>query len=288
MISDKLILLYCYFGVFMDQYAVFGNPIKHSQSPFIHTLFAKQTAQKMVYKAIEAPVDDFITRLDSFFKNQGKGCNITVPFKEQAFQYAQQLTERATLAGAVNTLKLTDDGLIIGDNTDGAGLILDLKNNHVPLKNARILLLGSGGAARGVCGPLLEENPQQLVIANRTFEKAQKIASIFSHKGEIIACKFEELLGDFDLIINSTSASLNGQIPAINADIIRPETAIYDMMYSAHATAFNAWARQQGARLVLDGLGMLVGQAAESFAIWRAIKPGAKQVLNELRHNLRN
>ena len=272
----------------MDQYAVFGNPIKHSQSPFIHTLFAKQTAQQMVYKAIEAPVDDFIKSLDSFFANQGRGCNITVPFKEQAFQYAQQLTERATLAGAVNTLKLTDDGLIIGDNTDGAGLILDLKNNHVPLKNARILLLGAGGAARGVCGPLLAESPKQLIIANRTFAKAQNLASIFSSKGNISACKFADLSGDFDLIINSTSASLNGQIPAINADIIRPETAIYDMMYSAQATAFNAWARQQGSRLVLDGLGMLVGQAAESFAIWRGIKPGAKQVLTELRHNLRN
>jgi shikimate dehydrogenase len=271
----------------MDQYAVFGNPIKHSKSPFIHTLFAKQTAQQMVYKAIEAPTDDFENTLAQFFANQGKGCNITVPFKEQAYRYAQQLTERATLAGAVNTLKLTDDGIIIGDNTDGAGLVQDLKINHIAIKDARILLLGAGGAARGVCGPLLAENPRQLIIANRTFAKAQTLAEIFAQKGEISACEFKELAGEFDLIINSTSASLSGQIPPISPDLIKPETAIYDMMYSAQATAFNAWAREQGARVILDGLGMLVGQAAESFAIWRAIKPSAKQVLNELRHNLR-
>jgi shikimate dehydrogenase len=270
----------------MDHYAVFGNPIKHSKSPFIHTLFATQTAQQMVYNAIEAPLDDFKGTLDVFFAGQGKGCNITVPFKEQAFKYAQQLTERATLAGAVNTLKLTDDGLIIGDNTDGAGLVLDLKNNHVTLKNARILLLGAGGAARGVCGPLLAEMPKQLVIANRTHSKAQTLAATFTPIGEITACKFEQLSGHFDLIINSTSASLDGKIPPISPDLIHPETAVYDMMYSAQATAFNSWAKEQGSRLVIDGLGMLVGQAAESFAIWRAIKPSAKQVLNELRHNL--
>jgi shikimate dehydrogenase len=271
----------------MDQYAVFGNPIKHSKSPFIHTLFAKQTAQKMVYQAIEAPLDGFEETLQQFFAGEGKGCNITVPFKEQAYQYAQQLTERATLAGAVNTLKLTDDGMIIGDNTDGAGLVQDLKNNHIAIEDARILLLGAGGAARGVCGPLLAENPQQLIIANRTFAKAQKLAKIFSQNGEVYACEFAELAGDFNIIINSTSASLSGEIPAISPNLIKPETAIYDMMYSAQATAFNAWAKKQGARVILDGLGMLVGQAAESFALWRAIKPSGKQVLNELRHNLR-
>jgi len=272
----------------MDQYAVFGNPIKHSKSPFIHTLFARQTAQQMVYKAIEAPLDDFENTLNRFFAEQGKGCNITVPFKEQAFKYAHQLTERATLAGAVNTLKLTDDGLIIGDNTDGAGLVLDLKNNHVTLKGARILLLGAGGAARGVCGPLLAEMPKQLVIANRTFSKAQTLAGIFSHLGDVSACEFTRLAGHFDLIINSTSASLSGQVPPISPSLLNTETVIYDMMYSAQATAFNRWAIEHGARQVIDGLGMLVGQAAESFAIWRAIKPGSKQVLNELRHNLAN
>jgi shikimate dehydrogenase len=272
----------------MDQYAVFGNPIKHSKSPFIHTLFATQTAQKLVYKAIEAPLDNFEGTLDHFFSGNGKGCNITVPFKEQAFQYAQQLTDRATLAGAVNTLKKTDDGIIIGDNTDGAGLVLDLINHRVNLKDARILLLGAGGAARGVCGPLLAEFPKEIIIANRTFSKAETLANRFNNLGNIKACEFTKISGSFDLIINSTSASLNGDIPAISPALIRPEIAIYDMMYSSQMTAFNDWAKQLGARLVIDGLGMLVGQAAESFAIWRGLKPSAKQVLIELRHNLSN
>jgi shikimate dehydrogenase len=270
----------------MDQYAVFGNPIKQSKSPFIHTLFANQTAQQLVYSAIEPPVDGFEKAIADFFGSAGKGCNITAPFKEQAFQYAQQRTERANLAGAVNTLKLTDDGMIIGDNTDGAGLVLDLINNHVNLKGARILLLGAGGAARGVCGPLLDELPKEIVIANRTFEKAEILSNIFKGLGNINACQFEQLSGEFDLIINSTSAGLSGKIPTISAELVRPETAIYDMTYSAEITAFNRWAKQQGARLVIDGLGMLVGQAAESFAMWRGLKPSAKQVLNELRHNL--
>jgi len=269
----------------MDQYAVFGNPIKQSKSPFIHTLFAIQTAQQMHYKAIEAPVDDFTSHLIAFFK-EGKGCNITAPFKEQAFAYAQQLTDRAQLAGAVNTLKKTDDGLIIGDNTDGAGLVLDLKNNHVNLEGARILLLGAGGAARGVCSPLLAEKPAEIVIANRTVEKAQLLADIFQEYGTINACSLVDISDNFDLVINSTSAGLTGNLPPISADIIRPETAIYDMTYSAQVTTFNAWAKENGARLTIDGLGMLVGQAAESFAVWRGVKPGAKQVLNELRHNL--
>ncbi|MEI6898057.1 MAG: shikimate dehydrogenase [Psychromonas sp.] len=270
----------------MDQYAVFGNPIKQSKSPFIHTLFATQTSQKLVYKAIEPCDEDFKVTLRHFFENGGKGCNITMPYKEQAFQFAKHLTERATLAGAVNTLKLTDDNIIIGDNTDGAGLVLDLKNNHIHLSDARILLLGAGGAARGVCGPLLAESPKELVIANRTFHKAETLVNIFNKLGNVNACELAQLEGDFDLIINSTAASINGQIPAISPQLIRPETAIYDMMYSAEATPFNHWAKQLGARAVMDGLGMLVGQAAESFAMWRGIKPSAKQVLVELRHNL--
>ena len=270
----------------MDQYAVFGNPIKHSKSPFIHTLFANQTQQQMTYGIIEAPVDGFTASVQAFFNGDAKGCNITAPFKEEAFQFAQSLTDRARLAGAVNTLKKTDDGLIIGDNTDGAGLVLDLKNNHVDLTGARILLLGAGGAARGVCSSLLAESPAQLTIANRTFEKAEKLAVIFKELGNINASEFNDLSGPFDLIINSTSAGLHGSLPNISAELITPETAIYDMTYNAQVTAFNAWAKENGARLTIDGLGMLVGQAAESFAIWRGVKPGAKQVLNELRHNL--
>jgi len=270
----------------MDQYAVFGNPIKQSKSPFIHTLFAAQTSQQLVYRAIEPSDEDFKITLGNFFSNEGKGCNITMPYKEIAFQFAQQLTERATLAGAVNTLKITDDNIIIGDNTDGAGLVLDLKNNHVDLSNARILLLGAGGAARGVCGPLLAESPKELVIANRTFSKAETLSEIFKDLGNVSACELSNIEGEFDLIINSTATSINGELPAISPLLVRPETAIYDMMYSAQVTPFNAWAKQLGARLTIDGLGMLVGQAAESFAMWRGIKPGAKQVLNELRHNL--
>lgn len=270
----------------MDQYAVFGNPIKQSKSPFIHTLFAKQTSQQLTYSAIEPAIDHFEETLNNFFTGSGKGCNVTAPFKEQAFQYAQQLTERATLAGAVNTLKKTDDGMIIGDNTDGAGLVLDLKNNHINLKDARILLLGAGGAARGVCGPLLAELPQEVVIANRTFNKAETLVDIFKELGNIKASELSLLSGPFDLIINSTSAGLKGELPAISSTLIRPETAIYDMVYSAQTTDFNRWAKELGSRKAIDGLGMLVGQAAESFAMWRAIKPSAKQVLIELRHNL--
>lgn len=270
----------------MDQYAVFGNPIKHSKSPFIHTSFANQTQQKMSYGIIEAPVDGFRDAVQLFFNQDAKGCNITAPFKEEAFLFAQSLTDRARLAEAVNTLKMTDDGLIVGDNTDGAGLVLDLKNNHVNLTNARILLLGAGGAARGVCSSLLAERPRQLIIANRTFEKAQNLVTIFNHLGDIQASEFEQLSGTFDLIINSTSAGLHGHLPAISKELIAPSTVVYDMTYNAKVTAFNSWANQYGPRLTIDGLGMLVGQAAESFVLWRGVKPSAQQVLNELRQNL--
>ncbi|MFO6424679.1 shikimate dehydrogenase [Motilimonas sp. KMU-193] len=270
----------------MDKYAVFGHPISHSKSPFIHTLFARQTHEDISYQAIEAPVDDFAGELTRFFASGGKGCNVTLPFKEQAYSAADRLTPRAQLAGAVNTLKLTDDGQIIGDNTDGAGLVQDLKNHHVELKGARILLLGAGGAARGVCGPLLDEQPQSLVIANRTHAKAQLLADLFNQHGAITALAFSDLTGEFDLIINSTSASLSGELPPISQTLIRPETAVYDMMYGSGDTVFMSWAKQAGARIVLDGLGMLVGQAAESFAVWRGIKPGSKQVMSELRRNL--
>ena len=272
----------------MDQYALFGHPIKHSKSPFIHTLFAKQTMQQMHYQAIDVPLDSFKKRLQLFFLENGKGCNVTVPFKEEAFEFAQQLTDRAQLAGAVNTLKLTSDGQILGDNTDGAGLVLDLKNNHVSLSNARILLLGAGGAARGVCGPLLAEKPAELIIANRTYSTAQALASNFTKIGNIKACQFQYLTGEFNLIINATSASLSGDILPINKQLISAETTIYDMMYSAETTVFNHWASTLGAHLILDGLGMLVGQAAESFLIWRGIKPISKQVLTALRYHLMN
>ncbi|MGL4206439.1 MAG: shikimate dehydrogenase [Aeromonadaceae bacterium] len=270
----------------MDRYAVFGNPISHSKSPFIHTLFARQTQQEITYERIEAPISGFAEVVQRFFVQGGKGCNITVPFKEEAFQLATQLSERAKLAGAVNTLKLTDDGVLLGDNTDGAGLVQDLNYHQVNLSGARILLLGAGGAARGALGPLLKELPHSIVIANRTVAKAQLLADIFRSNGPVLACGFEDLVGPFDLIINSTSASLAGELPAISSELISGNSTVYDMMYGATDTAFNHWARAHGAGQVIDGLGMLVAQAAESFAIWRGIRPGTRQVIAEMRRNM--
>ena len=270
----------------MDRYAVFGNPISHSKSPFIHTLFARQTQQELSYERIEAPLDGFTEAVQCFFAQGGRGCNVTVPFKEEAFRLATQLSARAKLAGAVNTLKLTDDGLLLGDNTDGAGLVQDLKFHQVNLSGARILLLGAGGAARGALGPLLAEQPHSLVIANRTVEKAIALAELFGGHGKITAATFAELTGPFDLIINSTSASLAGELPAISPALIHPMIAVYDMMYGSSDTAFNHWSRVHGAGEVIDGLGMLVAQAAESFAIWRGIRPGTRQVISEMRRNM--
>ncbi|MPW31382.1 shikimate dehydrogenase [Agarivorans sp. B2Z047] len=270
----------------MDLYAVFGNPISQSKSPFIHTLFARQTQQQLSYTAIEPAEDGFADALAKFWQEGGKGCNVTAPFKEQAFQAAQQHTERALLAGAVNTLKLTDDGIILGDNTDGAGLVADLIANFGELKDLRVLLLGAGGAARGVIRPLLDEQISELVIVNRTVAKAEALAERFSEFGKVSSSSFEDLSGQFDIIINSTSAGLKGQLPPLKAQLIQATTRCYDMTYSADVTAFNAWAAEQGAAKVVDGLGMLVGQAAESFTVWRGIRPGFRQVLRELRRNL--
>lgn len=270
----------------MDRYAVFGNPINHSKSPMIHTLFARQTAQQLSYQAIEAPIGGFAEAVATFFSQGGKGCNITVPFKEEAFSFAQRLTPRAKLAGAVNTLWLSDDGHVVGDNTDGFGLVHDLLQ-YMTLANKRILLLGAGGAARGVIGPLLEQGIQELVIANRTDAKAQTLVTLFQGKGNVNACSFSALTGDFDLIINSTSASLSGLVPSIAKTLIRKHTICYDMMYKADATAFNLWAMEQGAELVIDGLGMLVGQAAESFQVWRGITPVMLPVLTALRATIK-
>ncbi|WP_024872180.1 shikimate dehydrogenase [Tolumonas lignilytica] len=270
----------------MDRYAVFGNPINHSKSPFIHTLFARQTQQAMVYEKIEAPIDDFDGTIRRFFAEGGKGANVTVPFKEQAFQLVEQLSPRAKLAGAVNTLKLTDDGILLGDNTDGAGLVQDLKYHLTDLTDKKILLLGAGGACRGALGPLLEQKPAEIVIANRTVAKAEQLAHEFSTLGKVRASGFTELNEEFDLIINGTSASLAGAMPDIPNSVIGTATVTYDMMYGSKETVFNLWAKEHGAIQTIDGLGMLVCQAAESFAIWRGIRPGTKQVIRELRRNL--
>ncbi|KGY11518.1 shikimate dehydrogenase [Vibrio tubiashii] len=270
----------------IDKYAVFGNPISHSKSPFIHTLFARQTNQNLEYTAKTAPPEEFAAAAAAFFAQGGKGCNITAPFKEQAFQFADRLTERAKLAGAVNTLKKLDDGEIIGDTTDGAGLVQDLLAMQVELKDARILLIGAGGAARGVIQPLLEQNPQQLVITNRTYSKAQQLAEMFESFGNISAMPMDDVEQAYDVVLNASSSGLHGDLPAISADIFDANTTCYDMVYGKGVTRFNQWALDNGAAKAFDGLGMLVGQAAESFMLWRGLRPGTKQILRELRKNL--
>ncbi|MFW0952312.1 shikimate dehydrogenase [Vibrio parahaemolyticus] len=270
----------------IDRYAVFGNPIGHSKSPFIHTLFARQTNQSLTYTAECAPVGGFIEAAKAFFADGGKGCNVTLPFKEDAYQFASRLTERAQLAGAVNTLKKLDDGEIIGDNTDGAGLVQDLLQHQVVLEGARILIIGAGGAARGVIKPLLDQKPTSLTITNRTFSKAEELAELFSAYGPVTAKEMNTIAEEFDVIINSTSASLSGELPAISSSVFAANSTSYDMMYGKGGTTFNQWAKQHGAAHAYDGLGMLVGQAAESFMLWRGLRPGAKQILRELRKNL--
>lgn len=270
----------------IDQYVVFGNPIGHSKSPFIHTLFARQTNQSLSYVTRQAPVGGFVESATEFFSQGGKGCNVTVPFKEDAFQFADRLTERAQLAGAVNTLKKLDDGEIIGDNTDGEGLVQDLLQYQVPLEGARILVIGAGGAARGVIKPLLDQFPKSIVVTNRTFTKAKKLEEMFKEFGDIHAVPMEDIKTSFDVVINSTSASLSGDLPTISSSIFTSTTVSYDMMYGQGLTAFNQWAKDNQVVNTYDGLGMLVGQAAESFLVWRGLRPGAKQVLRELRKNL--
>jgi shikimate dehydrogenase len=270
----------------IDRYAVFGNPIGHSKSPFIHTLFARQTNQSLTYTAECAPVDGFIDAVKVFFAEGGKGCNVTLPFKEQAYQFASRLTERAQLAGAVNTLKKLDDGEIIGDNTDGAGLVQDLLQHQVVLEGARILIIGAGGASRGVIKPLLDQKPASLTITNRTFAKAEELAELFSAYGPVTAKEMSSITEGYDVIINSTSASLSGELPEISSSIFAANSTSYDMMYGSGDTKFNQWAKEYGAAHTYDGLGMLVGQASESFMLWRGLRPGAKQILRELRKNL--
>lgn len=268
-----------------DHYAVIGNPIGHSKSPLIHTEFAKQTGQDLDYISREIPLDDLAGGLKQLQKEGFKGINITVPFKEQAWQTVADKSDHAERAGAINTLLFNQDGTLYGDNTDGIGLCRDLvDNHHIGLKDKRILLLGAGGAARGVIEPLLSYQPSQLFIANRTASKAQQLADIFTEFGNIQGGGFDELTGDFDIIINATSASLQGKVPPLPNDILNEQASCYDMMYSDTDTAFIMWANQHGASKAIDGLGMLVEQAAEAFRIWRGIKPSTKTTIELIRH----
>ncbi|MBW3698427.1 shikimate dehydrogenase [Vibrio sp. T187] len=269
-----------------DQYVVFGNPIEHSKSPFIHSMFARQTNQQLSYTTFKAPIGGFVESATEFFSNGGQGCNVTVPFKEDAYKFADRLTERAQLAGAVNTLKRLESGEIIGDNTDGEGLVQDLLRSGVQIEGAKVLVIGAGGAARGVAKPLLDQNPALLVVSNRTFSKASVLAESFKTFGNIQAVPMEEVTDGFDVVINSTSASLAGELPDISSSIFHSTTASYDMMYQQGVTSFNQWAIENGCAAVYDGLGMLVGQAAESFSFWRGVQPETKTVLSELRAKL--
>jgi len=270
----------------MDMYAVFGNPIGHSLSPRIHQRFAQQCGQTMNYQAILAPLNGFAESLNGFFKQGGQGCNITVPFKQEAYRLCDDLSERAKRAAAVNTLIRQQNGRLLGDNTDGAGLLRDLTANlGLSLKGQRILLLGAGGAARGVIEPLLAEHPAELVIANRTVDKAQQLVEDFGALGTIRASGFADLAdaAPFALIINATSASLAKELPPLPEALLEKQGACYDMLYSQTPTVFQQWAAQQGARVNADGLGMLVEQAAEAFFLWRGVRPDSRALLRELR-----
>jgi shikimate dehydrogenase len=269
----------------MDQYAVMGNPVAHSKSPQIHMLFAAQTRQDMAYRAILVERGGLQRAVAAFVSAGGRGLNITVPFKEDAWTLAAQRSARAERAGAVNTLVLEDTGNHYGDNTDGAGLVRDLRDNHgVTLQHARLLLLGAGGAARGVIEPLLQARPGLLVIANRTPGKAVELARAFCDLGHVEGCGLPDLEGQpFDIIINATSASLAGEVPALPDRIVTPASCCYDMMYGDRPTAFMDWAQARGAALALDGLGMLVEQAAESFFLWRKVRPDTAPVIAALR-----
>jgi shikimate dehydrogenase len=271
-----------------DRYAVFGNPIKHSKSPQIHALFAAQTQQEMIYRAQLVEENLFAEAAKEFFSNGGKGLNITVPFKLDAFAFADQLSDRARRAGAINTLALQDDGTIYGDNTDGVGLLRDMSDNlDWVIEGRRVLVLGAGGAVRGILDPLLRKKPDLLVIANRTVSKAQQLVRDFSDIGALSACSFEALAGSqFDLIINATSASLSGELPPLPSSLLTEQACCYDMVYGADPTPFMRWAAGQMAWAVSDGLGMLVEQAAESFCIWRGVRPKARPVIDALRASL--
>jgi shikimate dehydrogenase len=270
----------------IDQYVVIGNPIAHSKSPAIHAQFAAQTQQAISYERMLAPLDDFAGAVKKFIRDGGRGANVTVPFKLEAYRYATKLTPRARAAGAVNTLKFEADH-ILGDNTDGVGLVRDIVYNAgIELAGRRILLLGAGGAARGVILPMLAEHPAELVIANRTAARAHELAAEFTNQSaSLVASNFTELSGQFDIIINATSASLSAALPDIASTLLGRQSFVYDMMYAAQPSVFMQWAAVQGAT-VRDGLGMLVEQAAESFFLWRGVRPDTGLVYELLRAQL--
>ena len=268
-----------------DRYAVMGHPIDHSWSPFIHGMFARQTSQNLTYRLLDVPPDKFRASALEFFTSGGRGLNVTVPHKPAAAEFVNRLTARAETAGAVNTILVESNGELMGDNTDGVGLITDLTANlGLRIAGLRILILGAGGATRGVLGPLLDARPATLTIANRTPERAAELVEEFSRPGTLSACGFEEIQDDepWDLLINATSASLKGATPLISPTVIASQTICYDMAYGKGDTSFTRWARELGAARTIKGWGMLVEQAAESFHLWRGVRPDTKPVLAAL------
>lgn len=267
-----------------DRYCVIGNPVAHSKSPDIHAMYAAQTGQSLRYERCLAPLDGFADTVRALVAQGYKGANVTLPFKLDAAAIATGLTERARAAGAVNTLSFAD-GAIVGDNTDGAGLVNDItRNAGVAIAGKRVLLLGAGGAARGAILPLLEQGPLEVVIANRTRATADALVAQFGSP-LLRACGFDDIRQPFDIVINATSASLAGDLPPIPAETFCQETLALDMMYGKQPTVFMQFAGSHGAQ-VRDGLGMLVEQAAEAFTVWRGVRPETASVLEQLRTSL--
>lgn len=267
-----------------DRYGVIGHPISHSKSPVIHRLFATQTGEDLRYDAYDVQPAQLEVRLKVFAEHGFRGLNVTVPHKEQVAQLADQLTDRAHLAGAVNTVILAADGRLDGDNTDGVGLLTDLSANlGIELREARIVILGAGGATRGIVPALLGSELHDLRIANRTIERARELAQHFNKLAEIVPCRFDELTGQhFDLVINATSAGLHGELPPFPTSILGPDTVCYDLSYAMSDTPFVTWAKSHGVKQAYQGWGMLVEQAAEAFFIWRGVRPDTKPVREKL------
>ena len=270
-----------------DRYAVIGHPVAHSKSPEIHSAFARDAGEALTFERVLAPLDGFQATVEAFRAGGGRGASITLPFKLEAYSYANELSERARAAGAVNTLKF-EGTRVFGDNTDGVGLCRDIVDNlKVPIKGARILLIGAGGAARGAIGPLLSAEPKVLVTTNRTFSKSTDLAAHFSGRGPVQAISSGALASHrFDIVINATSASIAGSAPDVPSECIEKGGLAYEMMYGKDPTPFMVSAAMHGAR-VADGLGMLVEQAAEAFYLWRGVRPTTSVVIAELRSQLR-
>jgi shikimate dehydrogenase len=267
-----------------DQYGVVGHPVAHSWSPFIHGMFAKATAQNLVYRLFDIAPDSFRRETLRLFASGVRGLNVTLPHKQAAAELVNELTPRAERAQAVNTIAFFKDTFLLGDNTDGLGLTADLERNlGISLANKRVLILGAGGAVRGVLGPLLERDLAELTIANRTPDRARKLAAEFADLGLISACGFADIQGPpYDLIVNATSASLHGEMPNLPVGLVGEETVCYDMAYGRGHTPFTLWAKSLHAGRTTKGWGMLVEQAAESFLLWRGIRPDTQSVLQAL------